>query len=386
MTPLNKFLPNIQSVIRIFDQHVLSLIGLIDIDNKYISLCIPDQLDETVPTKIRFGLFLKKVGDLITYCNFSEDFVLQYAQNSYLGKNLTPTYFQNTQIFLIHLCKSCPDILLKLNYYPDRLDVFVFILYYSQKNSAVLQYLPDALASKTLIPADDLVHYTFTVHDNSPVKVSEFVPLLNRVDLNEKSRKLIWKLIINNQLSFNDFISQYDFKGDDLNLLEYALIMNEKEIIIDSSQKSIEAFGMAFQWLEKYAESELYTFEFSNIILSYQESSHFVIEYINKFARRLSGEEDKIALLAPVSKRLLYQIMLLNEILEDPVENGLTKEDFLQLLGGLNLFAYLEFGLSENLQYFCKLKNLVDNVHIQEILKLDSLQTISELLEKCIKL
>jgi hypothetical protein len=235
-----------------------------------------------------------------------------------------------------------------------------------------------------MLSSDEMVQGAFEANDEQPKKVSEFISILNRVDLSKSSRKLIWDLIIQNQLPYDQFIKQFDYSGDEHYLLQYGMIVNSKELVIETSKKSIQLFELSFEWLQQNAELEIYSFGYSNSILSFKECGKIVISYVDNFSRKLNGEEDIKILLAPLTKRLSDQISLILAILEDPAENGLTEDDFLQLSGGLDLFGQLHINEREIFPSFCQLKDQIDLPQVKAKLNLNSLGIISSLLKKCI--
>jgi hypothetical protein len=94
--------------------------------------------------------------------------------------------------------------------------------------------------------------------------------------------------------------------------------MNQKELVIETSKKSVQFFELSFDWFLINGDFEIYSFEYSNSILSLQDNGKIEISYVDNFSRKLNSKEDIKILLAPLTKRFSDQISLILEILEYP--------------------------------------------------------------------
>ncbi|OHS93051.1 hypothetical protein TRFO_12061 [Tritrichomonas foetus] len=266
------------------------------------------------------------------------------------------------------------------------------------KKLPLLDYLWNACNSKQLFSMNEVVFRTFKSNAGCVDDIYPLISLLNSPNLLNDGRYYIWSLIYFVNPPFEQFIDVYKWKGDWAYLAKYVAQCNYdssnetildqiKQIAVEASQKSLEAFDYLFDILYKFDCQTFTSFNFINLIFERVfERPKIIIKYIQFF-----NEKNILNLNNPTNltedsllKHLISMLKTKVEFIENLVKdhNGVNPNDIKPIAGTFEVLSVFPNLRELYLSDVETMKKLVLSPEVEETINSAKLQYIYEVLSR----
>lgn len=351
-------------------------------------------LEAFIPILDRFDPPDEFVQKFVSFCAFSQ------SPQSNFKYNVTADFIKklaalHPEMFIDYIGPNFDKIVTK------NFSSLLIVLMTTHQKMDVLKHLKNATSKKQYYNISDLVVSTFECNNGSllPENVIDLVSILNNPELSEQARNLIWNVVYENKPSYEQFKSVFTWKGDYPMLVKYLLsiVGNNEEtsksvieaLILDCARNSIEALISAFEYLKANMADQIRKEDFVHSVLrlkvSPTESQHEdILEKFLLFIFEGRNEEQIDALLLPLTKKVIDVSRFLSDVLEDPSEGEINKNDIEPLLVPLRVFAKLQIGTHPILQDLGKLQHVLQSNAVKEKINLPEIDELAKIVRQVV--
>lgn len=397
--PLIKLAKAIQPVMQNYDMHLKRITTTLTninahVEHDFILSFFPNVTE--IPTNLvaRAYYMFEACNKYMMEIEPPDDFVMNFLKLfAFPTLSLMRIMFKIYKPYLERYAKIKKDIVMK--YLKDNLDTcansffssVIIVLETANEKLHILPYLASAASMSQFLNTNELIIKSFAYNKGEFTDVLPLVSLLNTPVLSEEARKLIWDLIITISPPFDDFIKNFSYKGDWELLTKYLMIeknIKAKDLLVQAGQNSIEAFDLAYEFLEEFAKDEISNSMYSESVLTkdLRGHSHTIVNYIEFLIKDMNDEEQIKHVIEPIIINLMSHVRFLNDILEDVADDAIVASDITPMFGALEVISKIQIGTSDIIQelgvlkYNCTKDDVVSRFHLPEFEELVNLLKI----------